>query len=240
MTRGRAWEEVNILGAFDVRFVILMDHLHTEALVNVQKVVVDIGQRLILSLQRPEENRFRLEEASWHDGIGHALQHQAPCCGIRSSMWRSQEDESICRDEDGSIVLVVRRFDIVGVENSALDQDAPQAVADPDDGVSECAFALAEHGQVGDEGLGMLVDVVVAGAAIILPRVHVGVVSICENIGVCALESLGQEVRRPEAAVAGCPCLLGIAVEAVDEDDVDFGIGMSPDRAGLVAFYGEE
>lgn len=60
-------------------------------------------------------------------------------------------------------------FDIVGVENGALDQDASQAVADPDDGVSECAFTLAEHGQVGDESLGMLVDVVVAGAAVIFP-----------------------------------------------------------------------
>lgn len=55
----------------------------------------------------------------------------------------------------------------------------------------------------------------------------------------CALESRGQEIRRPKAAVAGCPCLLGVAVEAVDEDDVDFGIGMSVDRAGLVAFYGD-
>lgn len=171
--------------------MILVDHVDPEPLVDVQKVVVDIGQRLILLLQRLEQHGFRLEEAAGHDGVGHALQHETPSRGVGPGVRRAQEDQAKGRDEDGAIVLVVRGFHVVGVEERALDQDASEAVADPDDGVPVGAFALAEHGEVGDEGLGVLVDEVVARAAVVLPRVHIGVVSVGEDVGLGAAKGRG-------------------------------------------------
>lgn len=40
-----------VLGALNVRLVVLVCHVDPEALVNVQEVVVDVGQRLVILLE---------------------------------------------------------------------------------------------------------------------------------------------------------------------------------------------
>lgn len=141
----------------------------------------------------------------------------------------AEEDEAKCRHIDGSIVLMVCHAQVIRVQQRALHQDAAQAVADPDNGVSKSAFALPVQSEVRNECLGMLVYEVVACAAVVLARVHIGVVPVDEDVGLDALEGLGQEIGRPEGAVAGGPCLFRVAVEAVDEDDVYLGVWVGVD-----------
>lgn len=64
-------------------------------------------------------------------------------------------------------------------------------MTDPDNGVSKGSLALSVQGETGDECLGMLMDEVVACAAVILARVDIGVISVDEDVGLNAFESLG-------------------------------------------------
>lgn len=96
------------------------------------------------------------------------------------------------RDVERAVDLVVAHDQIVGVQKSPLDEDAAQAVADPDDGVLERALASAEEGEAGHEGLGVVVYEVVARAPIDPPGVDVGVVTVHEDVGLKTLREPGR------------------------------------------------
>ena len=70
---------------------------------------------------------------------------------------------------------------------------------------------------------------------VIPSRVYVGVVAIDEDIGMGVFERARQEISWPEDAVLRRPRLLGLAVQAVDEDDVHFGLRMSVHGGTLIA-----
>lgn len=72
----------NVLGALDISLVVLMNHVNTKPLIDIQKVVIDIRQRLVILLQRLEQHRLRLKELPGHNSIRHALQHEPPCSSI--------------------------------------------------------------------------------------------------------------------------------------------------------------
>lgn len=110
-------------------------------------------------------------------------------------------------------------------------------MADPDNGVLERALASAEEGEAGHEGLGVVVYEVVARAPIDPPGINVGVVTVHEDVGLKTLEGAGEEVKWPEYAVAGRPCLLGAAVESVDEDNVHLSVRVGVHGRGLVSGY---
>ena len=168
----------DLLCAFDVRLVILVNHMNTEPLVNIQKMVIDIRQRLVILLQRLEQYTLTLKKPLGHNRIRHALQHKPPRRGITARMRRTQEHEPVRRHVDGAVMLMVRGAEVVGVQQRALDEDAAEAVAHPDDGILVGAFAAAVESQAGNEGLGVLVDKVVAGAAVVAARVDVCVVAV--------------------------------------------------------------
>lgn len=71
--------------------------------------------------------------------------------------------------------------------------------------------------QPGSQSLGMVVDMILGGA--IFKSGHIGVVTIGEDPH--AVEKLGKKLRRPENARLGGPGVIGMSVQAVDEDDVD-------------------
>lgn len=63
----------------------------------------------------------------------------------------------------------------------------------------------------------MVVDMILGGA--IFKSGHFSVVTIREDPH--AVEELGKKLRRPENARFGSPGVMGMSVQAVDEDDVD-------------------
>lgn len=149
-------------------------------------------------------------------------------------MRRAEKHETKRRHVDGPIILVVGASHVVGVKQSALHQDAAQAVRNPDDGVLEGALALAKQCQARHEGLCVLVDKVVARAAVVAPRVDVGVVPVHQDVGLQALERRRQQVHGPEDSVFGRPRLVGAAIQAVHEDNVDLGVRVSVYGGGLI------
>jgi hypothetical protein len=79
-------------------------------------------------------------------------------------------------------------------------------------------------------------EVVRGGFFVFFVGVDVGVVAVDEDVGVSVLEAGGEEVDRPvDAGAGGGPCPCGVAVEAVDEDDVGRGEGVVVDLGELVA-----
>ena len=63
------WEVPDLLGAFDVRLVVFMDHMDAETLVNIEEVIIDVGQRFVILLQCLQQYRLGLEELLGNDGI---------------------------------------------------------------------------------------------------------------------------------------------------------------------------
>lgn len=214
-----------------------MDHMDAESLIDILKVVIDIRQHLIVLLQRLEQDTLALEKLFGHNDVRHALQHETPSGGVAARVRRAEEHEAVRRHVDGAVVLVVGGAQVVGVQQRALDEDAAEAVAHPDDGVLVGALTAAVQRQAGDERLRVLVDKVVAGTAVVAARVHVGVVPVDQHVGLQAAQRCREEVGRPERAVGRGPGSFGGAVEAVDEDNVDIGIWVRVDGGRFVAGY---
>ncbi len=70
----------------------------------------------------------------------------------------------------------------------------------------------------------MLVDKVVARTSVVATRIHIGVVAIDKHVRVGILERMRKQISRPIDPILSCPCLLRIAVESMDENDVDLGL----------------
>lgn len=85
----------------------------------------------------------------------------------------------------------MRHPQVIRIQQRALHQDTAETVAHPNNGVSKGPFTLSVEGEAGNERLGMLVDEVIAGTAVILARVDVGVVAVDEDICLYALEGSG-------------------------------------------------
>ena len=81
----------------------------------------------------------------------------------------------------------------------------------------------------------MLEDKVVAGADVRAARVDVGIVAIDNNVGGMASEGLGEKLGRPVEAILRGPRPLRVTVQAVDEDNVNMGVGMGEDTGKLEA-----
>ena len=190
-----------------------MNHVYPKLLINIQKVAINPLQRLVILLQRLKQHRLGLEKRPRHHHIRHLLQHASPRSYIRARMRRSEKDDPIRRHKDRAEILLVPSQDIIRVQQRPLGQDPAEAVGDPYYGDSLGALALAELGERCDEGLGMLVDEVVAGAAVAAGGVDVGVVAVYEDVGVFVLERGWEQVCGPEDAVCWCcPGPLGVAV----------------------------
>jgi hypothetical protein len=78
-------------------------------------------------------------------------------------------------------------------------------------------------------------DEVVAGAPVIAAGVDVGVITIYQDIGMFCLQALREQIRRPKDAVGGRPGPLRIAIQTVDEDDVNFGVRVGINCGKLIA-----
>jgi hypothetical protein len=214
-----------------------MNHVNPEPLIDIQKVIIDRRQRLVILLERLEQYRLRLKEPPRDHHIRHVLQHPSPAGEIGTRVRRPQEDDAVRRHEDRPVILLVVRAHVVAVQQGALGDDAAEGVGDPDQREAVGAFGLAVRGQGGDEALGVHVDEVVRGGLLVLfVGVDVGVVAVDEDVGVGVLEAGGEEVGGPvDAGARGGPCLCGVAVEAMDEDDVGCGEGVVVDGGELVA-----
>ncbi len=88
---------------------------------------------------------------------------------------------------------------------------------------------------MGDQSLRVLVDEVVTSAAAVLARVDVCVVAVDEDVGRSFFEGLWKQLCGPEKAILAGPCVPRLAVEAVDEDDVDLGVRVGEDARNLEA-----
>ena len=56
--------------------------------------------------------------------------------------------------------------------------------------------------------------------------VHVCIVSIHEDVGAGRPERMREEIRRPEDVVLCGPSSLGLPVQPMDQDDIDFRVRM--------------
>lgn len=99
----------------------------------------------------------------------------------------AEENDTVRRDIHRSKIIVVLRPDIVGIQQCSLGQDTAQTVSNPDDGILQRALALAVVRERGDEGLSVVVDEVVACAAVIPAGVDIGVIAVDEHVGVLRL-----------------------------------------------------
>lgn len=106
-------------------------------------------------------------------------------------------------------------------------------MGDPDDGMLANFLALALHGKTAHERLGMLVNHVAAGRLVPESR-DIGIVAIDEDARVGRLERRGQEIGGPKDARLGGPGGAWMAIETVNEDNVDFGFGMAIDLGDFV------
>lgn len=95
--------------------MVFVDHVDLEPLIYVEKVDVDILQGFIVLFQSLEKYGLTVEELPRDDGVGHVLDHLAPFRHIRAPMRGAEEDDSVGRDEYGSIVLMISVLDVVGV-----------------------------------------------------------------------------------------------------------------------------
>lgn len=124
----------------------------------------------------------------------------------------------------------MRISEVVRIQQRALGEDAAEAVGNPNDGVPLGALALAVKGKSRDQGLSMVMDEVVTGIfdrSLPETPIDVGVVPVHQDIGMLLLQRRRQQVGGPVHSVRGLPCLLWSAVQAVDEDDVGFGLRVS-------------
>lgn len=81
----------------------------------------------------------------------------------------------------------------------------------------------------------MLVYHVGAGRLVAAEGVDVCIIAVDEYSSLCALQGDRQEVLRPEDAILRSPCVPWVAVQAMDEDDVDSRIGVIVDAGYLEA-----
>ncbi len=213
-----------------------MRHVYFELLVDVQKMVGDLLERLAVLLERLEQHRLGLKHLPRDDDVRHPLYDPAPCGGTRAIVRRAQEDDAVCRDVDRPEVVLVGISEVVRVQQRSLRDDAAEAVGHPDDGIPLGAFALTVMRERCNKGLGVVVDEIVTrtlSRALPETPVDVGVVPVHQHIRVLVLQRRGQEVDGPVHSVRGRPCLRRSPVEAVDEDNVGFRLGVMIDGCKL-------
>lgn len=129
------WEQENVLCAFNIGLVVLMNHMNTKTLINIQKVIIDIRQRLVILLQRLKQHTLGLKELLGHDGIRHALQHESPRSSVRPDMRSTEEYKTKCRHIYRSVVFMIRHSQVIRVQQRTLHQDTTEAVTHPDNRV---------------------------------------------------------------------------------------------------------
>lgn len=211
-----------------------MGHVNVESLIDIQEVTVNVGQCLIIPFQSPQKHTLRFEEPPWDDSVRHALQHQPPARSIRPSVRRAEEYDAVGADVNGPVALMLLGPQIVRVEECSLQKNPTEGVTDPYDGVLTRALAFSKEREGSDQCLGVLVYEIVTGTAIRSAGVYIGVVAVDEDVDGHAAERRREEVSRPERTIRGGPRLGRRAVEAVDQNDVDFGVGMGVYCSGLV------
>lgn len=64
------------------------------------------------------------------------------------------------------------------------------------------------------------------------------IISVGQNPKTLTREVVREKVSWPVDAIVGCPCLVRVAVEAVDENDVDKGIWSTEDLGQANIRYG--
>lgn len=198
-------------------------------------MVVDALQRLIVTLQCLEQDGLALEELARQNGVGHALKNETPFGAIGASVRGAKEDDAIGRNIDTAIFGKVLGTDVVGIEQSALDEDTTEAMSDPDDGVAGATLTFAEKRQAADESLGVLVNKIITRAAVVVARVYVGVVPVNEDIGRNSSKRLWKEVLWPKDTFGAGPGKVWAAIETMNEDYVDLSAGWCIDGCSFVA-----
>lgn len=198
-------------------------------------MIVDALQRLVVTLQCLEQDGFALEELARENGVGHALKNETPFGAIGASVRGAKEDDAIGRNVDTAIFGQVLGTDVVGIEQSALDEDTTEAMSDPDDGVAGATLTFAEKGQATDKSLGVLVNKIVTRAAVVVARVDVGVVPVNEDIGRYSSKGVWKEVMRPKDTFGAGPGKVWAAIKTMNEDYVDLSAAWCIDGCGFVA-----
>lgn len=102
----------------------------------------------------------------------------------------------------------------------------------PDDRVPQALTIPPQRGEVVGHGLSMLVEKVLAGMFVFVGK-DIRIITVDEDVGVSALvpQRLWQQVCRPvHLGRSGCPGLLRVSIETVNQDDIDLRLGMSIDR----------
>ena len=83
----------------------------------------------------------------------------------------------------------------------------------------------------------MLVYHIRACAPLTSEGIYISIVTIHQNSGFGSLETRRQQIRRPENSIFGCPGVFGMAVQAMNQDNVDMRIGGGVYAGYLKALY---
>lgn len=98
---------------------------------DLDKLTIDILQRLIVRLECVHKLRLRVHDfLRQHDGAD-PFKPVAPVCNIGTVVRCAEEQDSIGRHEDGPKVLCLRPSDLRAVDQGPFDHQASQAMCDP-------------------------------------------------------------------------------------------------------------
>jgi len=224
----------DLAGALDVHGFGLVEEVDVEAGDDVDEEEVDVLQELVVRLERLDELGRRVHELLGQHRAADVLQQVAPFGHVGAVVRRAQEQDAVGRDVDGPEVLELLAGHAAAVQERALDDEAAEGVADKDDGPLQALLKLRREvsiiaragsrgshvsvgGELGGQGLGMVVEVVLGGA--VGERGDVGVVAVGEDAHAFAGEDAREQVGGPEDAGRAGPGVPGMAVEPVHEDD---------------------
>ncbi len=108
-------------------------------------------------------------------------------------------------------------------------------MTDPDDWIGGRQFVLAIVCKRRNQRLRMHEYEVVTWIRAMFLGVDIGIVAVDEDVGTGFSEGDGEEVGGPEDAILSGPRLLRLPIQAMHEDDIYLGIGVSVDSGGFVA-----
>lgn len=198
-----------------------MEEVNVKAVEDLNELAIDVLQGLIVGLEGIDQLRLRVHDLlRKHDGTD-PFQSVAPLGNIGAVVRCAQEEDAVSGYEDGAIVLGLQASDFGAVDQGPLDHQTSQAMGHPNDGTLG-SFAAAVGDQLGNQMFGVVVYLIFRGA--IGEACDIGIVSIDQDASLQALilEFGGEGLSGPEdvCAFAG-PSVAGLAVQAVDENDVD-------------------
>lgn len=107
----------------------------------------------------------------------------------------------------------------------------------PDNRTFSPFFTLSFQRQIGDHSLCMLMYHIRTRALIAPEGIYICIIPIHQYPCLYRFQRRWKQIGRPESAILGRPCFLRVAVQTMDEDYIDLGVGMSIYLRDLITIY---